>query len=313
MDSSFASVMPQGSSTIAGDVDSLFNFIFYSSAVIFGLVVFAIIFFIVRYRRKGEATKTSGVDHNLTLEIVWTVIPTILIIIVFIWGFKDYVRMFVTPHDAMEVKVTGQKWFWSFDYPEGANSVNELVVPFGRPVKLLMSSKDVIHSFFVPDFRVKMDVLPNRYSITWFQATDTGSYDLFCTEFCGKGHSEMIAKVRVLPEEEFIKWLDESSASGEGMTLEEFGAKLYRTKACYTCHSVDNTKNVGPSFNGIFGKMEKMEDGSEVLSDENYIRESILNPKAKVVAGYEPVMPTYQTILKDRQIDALIAYIKSLK
>lgn len=305
--------MPPGQSTIASDVDSLFYFILYASAFFFFLVVGLTTYFAFRYRRKGEATTTYGVDHNIKLEILWTAIPTLLVIIVFVWGFKTYLKMNIVPKDAMEIKVTGQKWFWSFDYAEGANTVNEIVVPVGKPIKLLMSSKDVIHSFFVPNFRIKMDVLPNRYSITWFEATQTGEFNLFCTEYCGKGHSEMIGKVKVLAEVDFNKWLEESSSSGEGMTLEEFGAKLYVSKACITCHKVDGSFGTGPSWKNIYGKVRALTDGSVVTVDENYIRESILNPRAKVTAGYQPVMPTYQGILKERQIDALIAYIKSLQ
>jgi cytochrome c oxidase subunit 2 len=213
----------------------------------------------------------------------------------------------------MEVKVTAQKWFWSFDYTEGVNTVNELVVPVGRPVKLLMSSKDVIHSFFVPSFRIKMDVLPNRYTVTWFEATGTGDFDILCAEFCGDKHSEMLGKVRVVSKNEYDKWLESGTAAGEGMTPVEYGQTLYRSKACFTCHNIDGTSAVGPAFNGIFGETAVMEGGEQVTVDENYIRESILNPQAKIVAGYQPVMPTYQGILNDKQVDALLAYIKSLE
>jgi cytochrome c oxidase subunit 2 len=213
----------------------------------------------------------------------------------------------------MEIKVTGQKWFWSFDYPQGANTVNELTVPVGKPVKLLLSSRDVLHSFYVPNFRIKMDVLPNRYTVAWFEATAVGDYQIFCTEYCGKGHSEMLAKVKVLGEREFATWLESSAGMGEGMSLEEFGAQLYKSRACVTCHTLDGVKLVGPSFKGVFGREETMTDGKRFTVDENYIRESILDPRAHIVNGYDPVMPTYQGILKDRQIDALIAFIKTLK
>lgn len=305
--------LPPASSTTASEVDPLFYFVLYASIIMFLIVVAGVAFFGWRYRRRGKEGLTTEKDHHLGLEITWTVIPTILIIIVFVWGFKSYLNLHVAPANALEIKVTGQKWFWTFDYAEGNNSVNELVVPVDKPVNLLMSSKDVIHSFFVPNFRIKMDVLPNRYTEVWFQATDTGTYQLFCTEYCGRGHSEMLGSVRVLPEREYAAWIEAGSGSGEGMTLEEFGAKLYKSKACHTCHSIDGSRLVGPSFKGTFGRMEKMSDGKEFMVDENYIRESILSPRAKMVHGYDPVMPTYQGILKDRQIDALIAYIKSLQ
>ena len=313
MDSSFIELIPKGSSTVASDTDALFSFIFYASAVFFAIVVGLSILFVIRYRRRDGEPAPSQVAHNNLLELVWTVIPTILVFVVFFWGFKDYIRLFVVPYDAMEIKVTGQKWFWSFDYAEGASSVNELVVPVGQPVKLLMSSKDVIHSFSVPDFRIKMDVLPNRYTIAWFEATDTGSYDIYCTEFCGKGHSEMLGKVRVLSPDSCNAWIAANSNLGEGLSLVEFGELLYKKKACVTCHSIDGTKNTGPTFKGTFGSQEQLAGGGSVTVDENYIRESLLNPKAKVVLGYEPVMPTYQNILKDRQVDALIEFIKTLK
>jgi len=306
--------MPPANSTIAGEVDALFYFIFYTAIVLFVLVMAFTTYFIIKYRRRGQRELTSGVAHNTKLEILWTVIPTILVIIVFVWGFKTYLRMNIAPSDALEIKATGQKWFWVFDYPNGANSMNDLVVPAGKPVKLLMSSQDVIHSFFVPDFRVKMDVLPNRYTITWFEAINPGEYDIYCTEYCGKGHSEMLGKVKVLSEEDYEVWLASAAVEiPEGMSLDEAGAQLYTSKACATCHSIDGSPGVAPSFLGKFGSKEALVDGSEVLVDENYVRESILNPQAKIVQGYQPVMPTYQGVLTDRQIDALIAYMKTLK
>jgi cytochrome c oxidase subunit 2 len=306
--------MPPANSTIASEVDALFYFIYYTAIVLFVGVISLSAFFIFKYRRRGEKQLTSGVAHNTKLEILWTVIPTILVIIVFIWGFRTYLKMNVAPRDALEIKATGQKWFWTFDYQNGANSLNDLYVPVGKPVKLLMSSQDVIHSFFVPDFRVKMDVLPNRYTITWFEALNVGEYDIYCTEYCGKGHSEMLGKVKVLSESDYTSWLEQAAVDiPEGMSLEEAGAELYETKACITCHSIDGKPGVAPSFLGLFGSMEKLSDGSEMVVDENYVRESILNPQAKVTRGFQPVMPTYQGVLKDRQIDALIAYLKSLK
>jgi len=306
--------MPPANSTVASEVDALFYFIFYTSIVLFILVVSFTAFFILKYRRRGKRELTSGVDHNTKLEILWTVIPTILVIIVFFWGFRTYLRMHIAPKDALEIKATGQKWFWTFDYPNGANSTNDLVVPVGKPVKLLMSSQDVIHSFFVPDFRVKMDVLPNRYTVTWFEALNVGEYDIFCAEYCGQGHSGMLGKVKVLSEDQYAEWMEKAAVDiPEGMSLEEAGAQLYKSKACATCHSIDGSTGVGPSFLGKFSSKEKLNDGSEIIVDENYIRESILNPQSKVVLGFQPVMPTYQGAVTDRQIDALIAYLKSLK
>ena len=305
--------MPPSGSTVAADVDSLFYFILYASIVFFAIVVLASGYFVYKYRRRGEATTTSGVAHNTALEVTWTVIPTILVIIVFIWGFQGFLKLNVAPGNSIEVKATGQKWFWSFDYPNGAVTTNNLTIPVNRPVKLLLSSKDVIHSFYVPNFRTKMDVLPNRYSITWFEATQTGEFDLFCTEFCGKGHSEMIGKVKVVSQEEYNKFLEESTGPREGESLRDYGARLYVERACVTCHSIDGSKNTCPTFLNKFGSTEQFTDGTSAVVDENYIRESLLNPNARIVAGYDPVMPTYQGILKDRDIDALVEFIKSLK
>lgn len=312
MDTTGNLFLPPANSTLASEIDPLWGFLFWSSTIMFIIVVAMITVFVVKYRRRGKDTLTTGVAHNTTLEVAWTVIPTILVMIIFIWGFKSYIKFYVAPKDAMEIKVTGQKWFWTFDYPQGANTVNDLTVPVGKPVKLLLSSKDVLHSFYVPNFRIKMDVLPNRYTVAWFEATHVGDYQIFCTEYCGKGHSEMLGKVKVVSETEFNKWVESSSGMGEGLSLEEFGAQLYKSKACITCHTLDGTKLVGPSFKGLFGREEAMTDGQRLVADENYIRESILDPRAHIVNGYDPVMPTYQGILKDRQIDALIAYIKTL-
>lgn len=312
MDSLGTMIMPPAGSTYAGDVDALFYFIFYVGALIFALVTFGSIFFAIRYRRRGKRELTSSLAHNTKLELTWTIIPTLLVLVVFLWGFKGYLHMRVIPKDAMEIKVTGQKWFWSFDYAEGVTSVGELVVPVHTPVKLLLSSQDVIHSFFVPAFRAKMDALPNRYTTLWFEAIETGVFDVYCAEYCGKGHSEMRGTVRVLEVPEFTQWLEANTKLGEGLTLEEFGEQLYKKKGCATCHSIDGSANTGPTFKKAFGHEAKLNDGSSVLVDENYIRESILRPLAKVVAGYQPVMPTFQGILKDREIDALVAYLKSL-
>lgn len=312
MDSSSSIILPPQSSTIAGDVDALFYFILYAGLIMLGIVVVLSAVFVLKYRRSKRA-KTSGVDHNTALEIIWTLIPTVLVIIVFIWGFRGFMTMNIVPKDAIEIKVTAQQWFWSFAYPDGINTINELVVPVNKPVKLLMSSKDVIHSFFVPQFRVKMDVLPNRYTITWFEATRQGTFNLFCTEFCGKGHSEMIGTVKVVGQAKYDAWLEEGLALGSDLPPEQFGAKLFVAKACNTCHKMDGSSSTGPPLNNIYGHSVPLENGTEILVDENYLRESMLNPSTKVVAGYKPVMPTYQGLLRNHEIDALIAYIKSLQ
>ncbi len=313
MDTAVAPWLPSAVSTSAGDFDSLFNFILYASLAFFLIVATGVIVFVFRYRRRGKAGLTSGKDHSLGLEITWTVIPVILMMIVFVWGFRAYMRLYIVPHGALEIKVTAQRWFWTFDHPGGATAVNELVVPVGKPIKLLMSSTDVIHGFFVPNFRLKQDVLPNRYTETWFQATREGIFPLYCSEYCGKGHSEMLGSIRVVSDSAYQAWVDAGARLGEGLSLEAYGAQLYSSKACVTCHALDGSVKTGPSFRNLYGSEVLLQTGAKVTADENYIRESILDPKAKVVNGFQPVMPTYQNVLKSRQIDALIAYIKTLK
>ncbi len=313
MDSLSTLFMPPQASTVAGEVDALFYFIFYVTLFFFVLVVSLIVFFSIRYRRRKSDETTSGVAHNTALELLWTVVPAILVIVIFAWGFKTFIRMSVVPNDPLEIKVTAQRWWWRFDYPDGLTSVNELVVPLGRPVKLLMSSTDVIHSFYVPGFRIKKDVLPNRYTIAWFEGTSEGTFDIYCAEYCGKGHSEMLGKVRVVPENDYKKWLAETGAVDESVPLDQLGARLFVSRACNTCHSTTGASGVGPTFLNLFGHEVMFANGGRGVADENYLRRSILEPQADVVAGFQPVMPTYQGILTNREIDALIAYIKSLK
>ncbi|MEW5702324.1 MAG: cytochrome c oxidase subunit II [Candidatus Zixiibacteriota bacterium] len=312
MDTTRTLFLPPGGSTVAPEVDALFNFLVYVAIAFFVLIMTMVIVFAVRYRRRGPQVLTPGISHNTALEMTWITIPLILVGIVFVWGFRGYLKQSVVPKDALEVRVTGQKWFWSFAYPEGATSINELVVPAGKPIKLLLSSQDVIHSFYVPDFRIKRDALPNRYTITWFEAPRPGNHHLFCAEYCGTKHSAMIGTVRVVSDREYQQWLESTSASGTGMSAVDFGAKLYVSKTCNSCHSNDGRAMNGPTFRNLYGHDVEMTGGGRVIVDENYLRESILDPRAKVVAGYQPIMPTFQGLIKTHEMDALIAYIKSL-
>jgi cytochrome c oxidase subunit II len=217
----------------------------------------------------------------------------------------------VAPAESYEIAVTAKKWAWSFTYPTGATT-SELHVPAGRPVKLLMSSQDVLHSFFVPEFRVKQDVVPGSYTSVWFHAIEPGEFTLLCTEYCGTAHSSMLAKVVVHEEREFQEWLEGVSDAGKGLTPVEFGQKLYTTAQCNTCHSVDGRRLIGPTWQGIYNAERRLRDGTTVIADENYLRDSILNPAAQIVEGYPPVMPSYKGQLRDAEIDALIAYMKTL-
>ena len=303
--------MPPKVSTVAHGVDWLFNFILAISVFFFLLIVVLMVYFIFRYRhREGHAAERSP-THNLGLEITWTVIPLILVIVIFVFGFKGFLDMSTPPANAYEILVEGQKWNWSFTYPNGYVDSN-LHVPVNRPIRLVMSSQDVIHSLYVPAFRIKMDVVPGRYSKAWFEATEPGEYDLFCAEYCGTSHSDMIAHVVVHPVGEFERWLEKASDFLETMTPVDAGRKLFQVRGCQQCHSVDGSAKTGPSLLGVFGHEQALADGSTVVADENYIRESILEPQARVVAGYDPVMPTYQGRLNDREIMAVIEYLKSL-
>ncbi len=298
--------LPPADSTIAASYDQLFYFIYWLSVFFFVLITGVTIYFALKYRKKGDKSKlTPGFSHNTPLELFWSIIPTILIFIIFIWGFQVFMKFYVIPSNAMEIRVTAWQWGWMFKYPEGAQS-NVLVVPENRPIKLLMSSNDVIHSLFVPDFRVKMDVLPNRYSSLWFQSNEIGEYDLYCAEYCGQKHSRMTTTVSVRTQDEYLKWLKGASGPVSGDVL-------YTRFACNTCHSIDGSTGNGPTFKGLFGRSEKLIDGSKHTVDDNYLRESILEPNAKIVAGYEPVMPSFKGVLSNDQLDSLIDYIKSLK
>lgn len=305
--------MPPQASTLSGEVDSLFFFIFWLCVFFFVGIVGATVYFVVKYRRRSAAQRTSGVKGNRRIEILWSVIPSILLLAIFAWGFRTYVKMSVAPGDSINIRVTGQKWFWAFDYPRDGINTDELVVPVGRPVKLTMSSRDVIHSFYVPAFRIKKDVLPNRYTQVWFQAEHTGEFHVFCAEYCGSAHSEMRARVRVVTDQQYQDWIDSGGGlGGEGMSSAEFGALIFEKKGCGKCHTVDGSKLTGPTMKGLFGRTEHFTDGSSQVVDDNYIRESIMEPQKKIVQGYEPVMPTFKGLLKDKQTDALIDYIKSL-
>ena len=310
-------LFPKQVSSFAHDIDNLFFFIFYASVVLFLIVVIGMMYLAIKYRfKKGDEVRlTSSLDHNTFLEVLFFVIPLILVTITFVWGIRSYLNMVIVPDDAIEIKVTGQSWFWTFDYPEGGSTLNELVVPVETPIKIVLSSTDVLHSFYIPVMRAKMDVLPNRYNVMWFDANQAGEYEIFCTEYCGTGHSNMNAKVIVMPQKMYEVWLAEAGSADDDLPLEELGAKLYSKKACNTCHTLDGTALVGPSYlqtSQMWGQERVFDDGSSAIIDENYVRSSILEPQIQIVAGYQGVMPTYQGLLSDRELDALIAFLKTL-
>ncbi len=313
MDNSKTFWLPEKASTFTDFVDPAFNLFFWISIFFFGIICFLIVLFTFKYlRRRPEQLASAQITHNLKLELTWTLIPLVIVMALFFVGIKGYFKMRVPPSGFMQVNVTGQKWSWSFAYPSGA--VNDtLVVPVNTPVKLVMTSKDVIHSFFIPAFRTKADVLPNRYHALWFQATRTGVFPVECTQYCGTSHSYMWTAVKVVDPDNYKAWLDNASDPAKGKTPAEFGALLYTKRGCSACHSIDGSRIVGPSWKGIFGRQENCGPAGMVMVDEAYLRESMMEPAAKVVNGYQPVMPTYKGVLTDREVDAITAYIKTLK
>ena len=313
MDNSKTFWLPEKASTFVPIVDFGFNLFLWISVFFFFLIVILISVFTYKYlRRRPDQLATAQITHNLTLELSWTLLPLVIVMGLFFIGIKGYLHMRIPPAGYMQVNVKGQKWSWSFEYPSGA--VNDtLVVPVNTPVKLAMTSRDVLHSFFIPAFRTKADVLPNRWHSLWFQATRTGVFPVECTQYCGTNHSYMLTAVKVLEPEAYTEWLANASDPGKGKTPEQFGAILYQKRGCNACHSVDGTNGVGPTWKALFGKSENCGAGGMITVDEAYLKESMMAPAAKVVAGYQPVMPTFQGVLSDREVGAIIEYIKSLK
>ena len=307
--------VPEVASNLASKVDAVIWFITVISLIFFILISIFLIYFAIKYRRKQENEETPYITGNHLLETVWTIIPSILLIVIFVYGFVVYKEMRTPPKDALEINVMGKQWLWQFKYNNGKTTLNELYVPEGRPVKLVMISDDVLHSLFVPAFRVKQDLVGGMYTYLWFTPTKTGTYDLFCTEYCGTGHSAMLGKVIVMNPEEYEKW--EKGEKEEKVVAEispvELGKQLFTQRGCNACHSIDGSPLVGPSFKGIFGRKQTLQDGQEITVDENYTRESLSEPQAKIVKGFQPVMPSFKGMLSDEEISAIIAYLKTLK
>lgn len=299
---------PARASSIASNVDALYIFLI-AVCGFFTLLVFALVaFFAVKYRQKpgGRATQIEG---SYALEATWTLIPFGLFMIMFVWGAAVYMAEVKPPKNAMEIFVVGKQWMWKAQHPEGVREINQLHVPVGRDVKLTLISQDVIHSFYLPEFRIKQDVLPGRYTTTWFHPIKTGRYHLFCAEYCGTLHSGMIGEIVVLEPPEYAAWLSGGS-SGQG-SMASTGQKLFQELGCATCHRAD-TQGRGPTLQGLHGKQQLLDNGQIVTVDDNYVRESILNPGARVVSGFKPIMPTFNGIVSEEQLLSLIAYIKSL-
>jgi cytochrome c oxidase subunit II len=300
-------LFPERASAMAWQVDGLY-FLLIAVSAFFTLLIFALILvFAIKYRRSVHPHPVP-IEGSLPLELTWTLIPLGICMIFFAWGSLIYFQEARPPKGAMEVYVVGKQWMWKFEHETGQREINQLHVPVGRDVKMVMSSQDVIHSFFVPAFRVKADVLPGRYTMTWFHPTKPGSYYLFCSQYCGTQHSGMIGEVVVMEPAAYQAWLSGGTATG---SLASNGQQLFQQLGCSTCHRSD-TQGRGPNLTGVFGKPVLLEDGRTVTADENYIRESILNPGAKIVSGFKPIMPSFQGQVSEESLMALVAYVKSL-
>jgi len=291
---------------MSGQVDALYIYLLLVAGVMTTLIFLAVAILAIKYRRK-PGVEAHQIEGSTILEITWSIIPFGVMLTFFIWGAVIYFQERTPPADATEVYVVAKQWMWKVEHMEGQREINELHVPTGQNVKLIMTSQDVIHSFFVPAFRIKQDVLPGRYTTLWFKATKPGVYHLFCAEYCGTMHSGMGGSIVVMEPQEYAQWM----AGSASPPLQETGQQLFSSLGCSTCHRSD-VQGRGPNLAGIYNKPVLLEDGRTVIADENYVRESILNPTAKIVSGFKPVMPTFQGIVSEEQLNALVAYVKSL-
>jgi cytochrome c oxidase subunit 2 len=304
MDQSFR-LFPEQASNLATDVDRLYLFLWALSAFFTLLIFIMVVYLGLRYRRRSEEMP-ARTHVSANLEITWTVVPLFIVLGLFTWSSAVYVKMSHIPEDAMNVYIIGKQWMWQAQHPAGPRENNALHVPLGRPVKLTMTSQDVIHSFFIPAFRVKQDVLPGRYSYQWFTPTKVGTYHLFCAEYCGAQHSGMVGTVEVMEEAKYQAWL--AGAVGDQPSAAAAGQKLFYQYQCNTCHG-----ERAPTMAGLYLSSVQLSDGRTIVADDNYLRESIVDAPAKLVAGYPPLMPSYRGQLTDEQIVQLLEYIKSLK
>lgn len=297
-------LIPPSASSVALQMDLLFGFILLVMVFFTALIFVLVLVFIVKYRRVPGRVPVQ-IHTNMPLEITWIVIPTIIVMIMFAWGAALFVHLRRPPADAMELTVVAKQWMWKIQHPEGRREIDELHIPVNRDIRLTMTSQDVIHDFSIPAFRVKQDVVPGRYTSEWFRATKVGEYHLFCVQYCGMLHSQMIGRVVVMEPGDYEAWLN---GSGSGMPQAWAGEQLFVQYQCGTCHGLR-----APSLAGLYGSEVLLDDGTKVLADDAYIRESILYPSAKIVAGYKPLMPTFKSQLTEEQVLQLVAYIKSLK
>jgi cytochrome c oxidase subunit 2 len=298
---------PAGASNHALPVDLIYIFLVGLSTVMTLAIFGAIAIFGVKYRRR-HGREAHQIEGSMILEITWSVIPLGIFMVVFGWGAEIYFHERTPPRGATDIYVVGKQWMWKIQHQEGQREINELHVPVDRDIKLIMTSQDVIHSFFIPAFRIKQDVIPGRYTTLWFRATTPGTYHLFCAQFCGTDHSGMIGQVVVMNPADYQTWMSGGTVSG---SLAQNGETLFEQLGCSTCHRFD-IQGRGPNLKGIFGNPVQLQDGRTVQADDNYVRESVLNPTAKVVSGFQPIMPSFQGQVSEEQLNALVAYVKSL-
>jgi cytochrome c oxidase subunit 2 len=309
MRSSVPALFPEVASTMAGRVDALYLFLVALTAFFTVLIAIMVAVFMVQYKRKDPNSIGARIHGGMVLEITWSVIPLLICLGIFVWSAQIFFAFAKPPDETMNVYVVGKQWMWKFQHMDGHREINELHVPIGRPVKLIMTSEDVIHDLFFPTFRVKADVIPGRYSHIWFEATKTGTYHMFCAEYCGTRHSGMIGQVVVMKPEEYQAWL--TSGTQEG-SLATAGGKLFQDLACNTCHRPD-AQGRGPALENLYGRTVSLQSGQQVVADEAYIRESILMPATKITSGFQPIMPTFQGLVSEEGLLQLIEYVKSLK
>jgi len=305
------SLFPEQASTIAARTDALLFFLLAVSAFFVLLIAGLILYFMIRYRRRSDAEIPPAIHGSLALEGAWTVIPFLISLVFFFWGASIFASLTRPPDDALQVNVVGKQWMWKLQHMNGRREINELHIPVGRPVRLTMTSEDVIHSFFVPAFRTKQDAVPGRYTWTWFQATKPGTYHLFCAEYCGTLHSGMIGSIVAMEQAAFQAWLAGSTGELSAVTPVIAGERLFESAGCSSCHRAAPDAR-GPSLAGLFGRTVKLRGGGTIVADEAYVRESIFAPAAKVVDGFEPIMPTFKGLLSEEDVMQLIAYLKSL-
>ena len=301
--------IPESASTISGEVDALYFYISGVTVFFVTLISLVIIFFVIRYRRRNAFEIPRPIEGSTKLETLWSVIPLLIAMTIFVWGAKVYFAEYRPPQNALEVYVVGKQWMWKFQHPTGQREINELHVPVGRKIKLIMATEDVIHDVFIPAFRIKADVVPGKYTTQWFEATKPGRYHLFCAEYCGMNHSGMGGYVVVMEPKDFDNWL---SGNANQTSPAAAGQSMFESLGCASCHGANGEGGRGPALLGVFNSNVTLSGNQTVKADEGYLRESITNPQAKIVNGFGPIMPSFQGQVNEEQLLQLVAFVKSL-